>query len=48
MANLLSTTVNGNVLVGPSGTANAYDGAATGKLYFGNQVSDTRINNKIK
>ena len=41
MANLLSTTVNGNVLVGPSGTANAYDGAATGKLYFGNQVSDS-------
>jgi hypothetical protein len=41
MANLLSTTVNGSVLVGPSGTAHAYDGAATGKLYFGNQVSDS-------
>jgi hypothetical protein len=47
MANLLSTTVNGNVLVGPSGTANAYDGAATGKLYFGNQVSDSPTNYHI-
>lgn len=47
MANLLSTTVNGNVLVGPSGTAHAYDGAATGKLYFGNQVSDSPTNYHI-
>lgn len=41
MANLLGTTVNGSLLIGPSGTSHAYDGAATGKLYFGNQVSDS-------
>jgi hypothetical protein len=29
------------LLIGPSGAAHAYSGAATGKLYFGNQVSDS-------
>jgi hypothetical protein len=41
MANLLGTTVDGSLLIGPSGAAHAYSGAATGKLYFGNQVSDS-------
>jgi len=41
MANLLSTTLNGSLLIGPSGADSAYNGAATGKLYFGNQVSDS-------
>jgi hypothetical protein len=47
MANLLGTTVDGSLLIGPSSAANAYSGAATGKLYFGNQVSDSPTNYHI-
>jgi len=41
MANLLSTNVNGSLLIGPSGASTSYSAAATDKLYFGSTGSDS-------